>query len=493
MTRMQTGFGPDWPPAASRPAGPGREVAREAALGRRVVYYGVATLLCVVGAAALVMFSPEIAIGLVIASVCGVMVMVRPFWGLLLYTCLFLIRPGELYPALGVLHLERVVGAVTLAGMFFAQQQGGGRLLFDRSRQTGLLMALLGAALLSVPFAYWPRGAGMGFIEMLKLVALYLLIVHLVDSHSRLRIYIWLLSLLTVYIAADAYISYLRGAFFFAQGIDRAVGETSVANNPNQLGTTMAIAIPFFLLLALHRPLRGWRIFFGLSTLLCTVTMMLTGSRASLLGFVAGMGFLWLTSRRRLLVAALALPLLVASFVALPGQYQTRYGSMTSERLDGSSQARVDTWVAGLQMAIDRPLFGVGIHCFGTAHASHYSPENRRNWLESHSLYIQVLAEMGLVGAVTFALLLIEFFRLNRRAARALAGAGERWGLERTVLRGLLVGFVVLIVSGIFGHSLLRYTWYVYAALGLSILRLYHSETDVALPADAGSVHVPGR
>jgi probable O-glycosylation ligase (exosortase A-associated) len=459
---------------SAHPARPdlGPAAAREAALGSRIVYYLVAILLNAIAAAALVTLSPEIAIGVVVACVCGVMVLARPFWGLLLYTCLFLIRPGELYPALAPLHLERVVGAVTLVGMFFAQYQREGRLLIDRSRQTSLLLAFLAAVLLSVPFAYWRMGAVAGFIEMLKLVALYLLVVQLVDSRRRLRIYIWLLSLLTVYVAAGAFGDYLRGVSHFAMGVDRAVGETSISSDPNQLGTTLAVAVPWFLLLALYRPLRGWRIFFGLAMLLSVVTMTLTGSRASLLGFLAGMLYLWCASRRRILIGIAGLALLVTGFLVLPDQYKTRYSTITSEQLDGSSQARLDTWVTGLRMTIDRPVFGVGIRCFGTAHAGGYSPEYRRNWLESHSLYIQVLAELGLVGATVFLLLWLEFLRLNRRAARLLA-ADDRWRFETTLLRAIFAGFAVLLVSGIFGHSLLRYTWYVYAGLSLCVLRIY--------------------
>ncbi|MBP1679482.1 MAG: O-Antigen ligase [Bacteroidetes bacterium] len=479
-----TKLGPSAPGARPGRPDPGPDVAREAARGSRIVYYLVATLLSALAAAALVTFSPEIAIGAIVACVFGVMVLARPFWGLLLYTCLFLIRPAELYPALAPLHLERAVGALALIGMFLAQYQREGRLLLDRSRQTGLLLVFLAAVVLSVPFAYWRAQAVTGFIEMLKLVALYLLIVHLVDSRRRLRVYVGLLSILTVYIAAVAFRDYLQGSSFFAQGIDRAVGETSIANNPNQLGTTLATAVPLFLVLALCRPLRGWRVFFGLATLLSVITMAVTGSRASLLGFLAGMVCLWWTSRRRVLVGLVGLALLVAGFLVLPAQYKTRYSTLTSEQLDASSQGRTEAWIAGLRMAIDRPVFGVGIRCFGTAHAGGYSPDGHRNWLESHSLYIQVLAELGLVGAIVFLLLFWEFLRLTRRVAGLLV-ADDRWRFESALLKAVFAGFVVLLVSGIFGHSLFRYTWYVYAGLSLCVLRIYQKDPTTTPPAAA--------
>jgi putative inorganic carbon (hco3(-)) transporter len=475
-----TNLGSSFPGDPRQRPGSIPDVTREAALGRRILY--VLSVILVGGAAgvALVRFPSFYAIGLVAAVVGAIAVLVEPFWGLLLYTGVFLIRPGELYPPLGALHLERVIGALTLAAVLLAQYRREGRIFIDRSRQTTLLMVFLLAVLLSVPFAYWRAGALSGFMEMIKLGVFYLLIVHLIDSRQKLRIFVWVFSALTVYIAATAFGDYLSGSSFFAQGIDRAVGETSVANNPNQLGTTMAVAIPFFLLLALHRPL-GWRRWlFALATPLLLATMAVTGSRASLLGFLGGTVLLWWTSRRRVLLGVLGLLLLVAGFTIMPDQYRTRYSTITKEELDGSSQARVATWITGLQMVADRPAFGVGIRCFGTAHAMKYSGGGERNWLESHSLYVQVLAELGLIGGILFFMLLYEFMRFNRHVARALGAAGERWRFEALLLKALFVGFVTLLITGIFGHSLLRHTWYVYAGLGLCIWRLYCSDPEGA-------------
>ena len=51
----------------------------------------------------------------------------------------------------------------------------------------------------------------------------------------------------------------------------------------------------------------------------------------------------------------------------------------------------------------------------------------------------------------------------------------------------LFAGFVVLVVSGIFGHSLYRRTWYLYAGLGLALWRILQDPhiVQVALPLDA--------
>ena len=354
-----------------------RDVSRETALGHRILFVLALILISAAAGVALVRFPTHITIGLVAAAVVAGAILVKPLAGLLLFTCMFLIRPGELYPPLNDLHLERFVGGLTLASMFLAQYRREGRILIDRSRQTTLLTVFLLAVLLSVPLAYWRGGAMTGFSEMLKLVIFYLLIVHLLDTRKRLRIFVGVYSALLVYIALTAFGGYLHGAAFFAQGIDRAVGDTSVANNPNQLGTTMAVTFPLLLLLALHRPL-GWRrIPCAFAALLALATMAVTGSRASLLGFLGGVACLCWMSRRRVLLGTLGILLLVAGFAILPDQYQTRYSTITNQALDGSSQGRLSTWLAGVRMVMDRPVFGVGINCFGTAHAANYSSGGR--------------------------------------------------------------------------------------------------------------------
>lgn len=482
---------PDANPSTVRipPARPDqwRGPAPDAALGRRIAYLMAAAIISGIAGVAVAFVEPVLIIGGVLALAIGLVVLLQPFAGLLLYTCLFLLRPAELYPALAPLHLERVVGAATLAAMFLAQHRRDERFTIDGSRQTLLLFGFMAAVIGSIPFAYWRYQAVQGFIEVVKIAIFYLLVVHLVDTRKRLQIFIVLFSILILYIAGTAFVSYQQGTTFYAQGIDRAVGNTSVSENPNSLGTTIAAAIPLFLLLALRAPSRWMRLLFALGVPLLLSTLGVTGSRASILGFLGAAIYLWWTSRNRILVGIVGLTVLVAGFLILPEQYQTRYSSMTNSELDASSQGRVTVWKKGARMVIDRPLFGVGIDCFGTANAASYSGEGRRSYLRPHNLFVQVFAEVGLIGGLLFLAFMFEFLRTNRRTARKLAAAGSRWRFEREVLNALFAGFVVLLVTGLFGHSMLRRTWYLYAALGVSVWRLYLGDAQAKLTGRIGT------
>jgi probable O-glycosylation ligase (exosortase A-associated) len=418
-------------------------------------------------------FPPELVIGAVVCALAVFIILTRPFVGLLLYVILYMLRPAELYPVLAPLHAERVVGLLALGAMYLEQYRTSGRLLFDGTRQTRLLFLFVIPILLSIPFAYWRMGAVNGLIDFLKLLVWYMLVVHLLNTRLRLKIYLALLLALTCYVAVGAFIAYLGGSSFFTQGVDRAVGSTDVGANPNTLAATLSATIPLLFLLTLCKQLRGLRLFAGAGTLLLTITMVLTGSRSGLLGFLGGLLFLWRGSRHRLLVGLVGVVILGAGVLWLPDQYKTRYSTIiTSPTQEGSSRARFELWKRGLRMVCDRPLTGVGIGCFAAANASAYSPEGRPSYLVSHSLYVQVASEVGVLGSLVFFAFLFEVFRLYRRTARRLSAAGPSWRFETVLLQGLASGTFVLLITGIFGDNLLKHTWYVYSGMGVAIARL---------------------
>ena len=156
----------------------------------------------------------------------------------------------------------------------------------------------------------------------------------------------------------------------------------------------------------------------------------------------------------------------------LPEQYQTRYSSITAEERDASSQGRIDAWKRGMRMIADRPFTGVGIGCFTTASGLAYSPESQRRWLQPHNVYVQVPSEIGLIGAALFFAYLFELFRSSSRSRRELLKRQDKFWFEETVLRAIPAGLVALLVTGVFGHSFMRDTWYVYGAMIVATIRL---------------------
>jgi hypothetical protein len=93
---------------------------------------------------------------LVILFVVFVLAMVgltRPYIGLLALLIVMELQPGELYPQLAPLHLERVVAALLLVSILIHGQ----KLRFPLPMKW--FLAFYGAMIVSVPLAFWRGGA----------------------------------------------------------------------------------------------------------------------------------------------------------------------------------------------------------------------------------------------------------------------------------------------------------------------------------------------
>jgi len=443
-------------------------MARRFRLGR-LVSIVVGIFLSVVLGIALVRLPPLMVIGGVAGLLSSYIVLRYPFLGLLLYTIVYMWRPAENYPVLAPLRLEFVIGALASAAMIVQRFREQGMVAFDNTRVSRLLLLVGLTIAVSVPFAYSPSRAMAGFEAFLKLGVWYLLVVHLLTTPVRFRVFSVVFLTAICKLSFDALRSYFGGGWVkYAQGIDRLIGQNDAAGDPNHFAATCAATIPILLLLAFQKRLRWYRLFPAGGVVLLTVALSLTGSRSGFLGLLAMLIYLWAKTRHRLVIGLVGMSVLAAGFVVLPEQYKIRYSTITAEERDGSSQGRIDIWKTGLRMIADRPLNGVGIGCFAVASAIGYSDA----WLESHSLYVQVPSEVGLIGAVVFFAYLFELFRFSSRSRRELLKREDKFWFEETVLRAIPAGLVALLVTGVFGHSFMRHTWYLYGAMIVAAIRM---------------------
>jgi hypothetical protein len=80
--------------------------------------------------------------------------------------------------------------------------------------------------------------------------------------------------------------------------------------------------------------------------------------------------------------------------------------------------------------------------------------------IESHNLYGQLMGETGLIGVAAFGTLVVGFalaIRNFRRRCRHLEDADGRFMFHLTT--ALATALVLLLLEGLFGHNLLRFTW----------------------------------
>jgi probable O-glycosylation ligase (exosortase A-associated) len=182
----------------------------------------------------------------------------------------------------------------------------------------------------------------------------------------------------------------------------------------NALGVANVMSIPlwvYFYLIA-ERPWIKLAIL-GCITL-TTVAVFGSHSRGALLAIAAMSAFLWLKSRRKVLVGVVLAVLAAAIIEFMPSQWEERMGTMATYEEDGSAMGRIDAWLMLYNLAVDRPVVGGGFEPYTDEIYQRYNPNFDKPQV-AHSIYFQVLGEHGFVGLAIWLLFWLLTWRMCRQ------------------------------------------------------------------------------
>lgn len=241
---------------------------------------------------------------------------------------------------------------------------------------------------------------------------------------------------------------------------------TALAWNPDYYAQYLVYTAPWMLFL-LGRPAWRERVA-GLALIPGVLALALTFQRGGYLVFLAELGLvaayiLWSGRSRkeaprggRAWAWAGGLGLLVFAMLILdalaPGSAVLARFRAIWELGDAN---RVHLWRVALSMVVDQPLFGVGTGRFAYffSHFSSLSPrEFGPFWGTAHSLYLQVLAEGGIIGFLALAFFIGAVMRDGLRGLR----------VERASSITLLCAAMVCLGGWLF-YSSLQHTFYVWS------------------------------
>jgi len=181
--------------------------------------------------------------------------------------------------------------------------------------------------------------------------------------------------------------------------------------DPNDMGVTLALAIPMCLHLAARsRGRAAWAV--RASAAIIIAALLLTGSRTALVA--AGVAFLYsaLTWRmaspaQRATSAALALLLILGTVRLAPQPSRQRLATLPAEAITGTFHDRTKLWKAGLKLLKHHWARGIGIAAFPEAVKPWVGKSNVRGMpYTAHNTFLSVLVETGVPGALLFGLLL---------------------------------------------------------------------------------------
>ncbi len=383
---------------------------------------------------------------------------------LFLFSVILYLRPYELIPALSSLNqMAFYTGIVTLAVYFGTQLALEGNLT-ARPKEINLILLLGLAALLSMPMADSFADAWKVFSEMLiKTIVIFVVIVNVVRTELRLKLLLWLVLGVSVYLSINAIIDYQSGNFAVAYGDIMRIGGKigGLFGNSNDLALHLVTMIPIAVTLGLggRNPIKKL-VYFGVTGLM-VAGIVVTFSRGGFIGLVAATFVLVRRLGKKNRVATTgALVFAVILFIAMaPGAFSSRVSTIFNSASDvtGSSSQRTEVLKRSFWVALRYPLFGVGIGNFRQK-----SPRN----LETHNAYTQVAAEMGLAAAVIYVMFLVHPLRRMRLVEKESYEHPDRrrFYYLSVGLQASLIGFMF---SSFFGA--VAYQWYIYYLVGYAV------------------------
>ena len=246
-----------------------------------------------------------------------------------------------------------------------------------------------------------------GLFRVLKYVALYLMVVDIIQTGERYQWVQRVILISTALACANGIYQMWTGFDFrhqykilFMDGVARVTGSF---NHPNNFAAYLTTVLLIFLY---ARDTKGWEIFKLIVATLCIFTLFQTYSRLpvilSLLVLI-GVGF---SSRQYKTYSFVC----VLSFIIVGFAYcfyDLSYFSRMAHIIFGD--ARIRYWGFAVQLIKKHFLFGHGINTYMNAIDQPYIPQHWHG-IYPHNFILQMWVELGLFGVFYFILFLVKFF-----------------------------------------------------------------------------------
>lgn len=359
---------------------------------------------------------------------------------------------------LGPVQLVKPVLAVTLilTGLHFLRS---GRQAWQSVKSNITVRLAIGYSVcicLSVPFSIW-RGKSIDTMTTvpwaLALVALLCLSTPSLRDFDRI-------------LKWTAWIAAVTGIALVLQGevVEGSRLTSRGSYDPNDLGALFVVMLAF----AVGAATRGRalsRVTSAAAALVLLVVLLKTGSRGGLIGLVVGMLVFALSYRPRkfLIIFGVVAILGPVSWPFFPPVIRERAASLFALEEDyntTSNSGRLYLWKRGVVFALANPVVGLGAGTFEVQVGQDFREQGTAGaWHTAHNTYVQVFAELGMLGGT---LLLAMLWRSVRNASLL-------WNWRRSIHRPELLSALAAYMTAIFflSHG---YSYVLWGVLGISAM-----------------------
>jgi len=369
-------------------------------------------------------------------------------------------------------------GGYALMSLARPREQRLGPNVFELRVTMLFALAMITSLLMSEYFA-----AGQDHtIGFLSVMSLMWLIVVLVDSQKKFEIVVMarvlsgivsaMITLLDTFLGIRLVSTRAAAATAQFEGIARSAGASDF--NPTTAAHMMLATCVLAGVLFVRLP--RFRAFTGLAFLVGVPALVMTLARSAAIAFAVGaLIFAWRNRHHRMFPLAVVFmaTACAAAVPFVPEVYWERMATIFDFGVDRTLFRRVSYNLIGLDLLAQHPILGVGPGNFPDYYASHeyrFYPGREPLPRQLHNSYLEVAAEMGLVGLTLFMTIMISSLRraieVAVRARSALSPFGE----------ALAYSFgVFLIASAFMPNEDIKFMW-ILPALCIAAWRLQKSE-----------------
>ena len=275
------------------------------------------------------------------------------------------------------------------------------------------------------------------FGKELKFIAIYFMIVEVINNKGRLRNVLMAIMASAVLIIADAGVQYMRGVDFISKNpMWNGVRLSASFTMPNGFAGWLIVIILLILgLLAADKPVaKKSKALLLILALLLFVCLLLSYSRGAWLGLSIGIflmaGYaiknsalkirlLWLLILVSLLSLLIFLPQPIKNKIETKGRINYSINRVVNDlRSMGNTEevpgsVRINLWKESLMIIRDYPFIGCGLNTYARVAPNYKIFQYGVSY--PHNSFLQMAAETGIVGLSSFLWVLFVFFKMGVR------------------------------------------------------------------------------
>lgn len=407
-------------------------------------------LTCAAGAPTTLLYAPLSAVGNPAGLCWGF-----DFIGLLFYIFIEYTRLAAMYPVLAPLQLGKVSLLMAMLGVLARRAtpsaEGNGKL------KTAILMLAIFAGISSL-LAHYTTLPATSLWNIAEQLIVVFLIGRAVTSRWRSQVFVFLLLLLCLKVAQHGLRTY---ALEHGRATDEMAfvkfgiigGGGGFYDNSADLGVALCVVFGLSVALLQAKSGRKTRLFLLVCTLAFGALIIVCGSRGAIVGAAFIVLATWIKSPGKGWAPVFLVVFAAGLVFLMPHASRERFQSAEHYEGDQTANHRVLLWKAGLRMWGDYPIFGVGPANFRYVRQASYriATDNDRDAYVCHSLYIEVISELGTLGALTVISILFFFFLIMGRVRkRLIADGASRQSWEFCLCSGLDLAMIGYLASGAF-------------------------------------------